>query len=98
MSEDTRVSAGKRIKYDIIEGQEHIWASHKMYSDGVKMVRIILNLQEMTYKFVDPVTGKIHESGGGVTNLEVLQRKAKRNLKKFLGIYFEHEYRNVKRS
>lgn len=69
-----------------------------MFSNGTKMVRLIIDTDKMEYQLVDPVTGYIHETGGGVTNLEVLQRKAKKAIKKFLNIEFEKEVRNVKRT
>ena len=72
--------------------------SVKIYSNGDKMVRLIIDTDKMEYQLVDPVTGYIHESGGNVTNLEVLQRKAKRAIKKFLGVEFQKEVRNVKRN
>lgn len=69
--------------------------SVKIFSNGTKMVRLVLDKDKMEYQLIDPVTGLIHESGGNVTNLEVLQRKAKRAIKKFLNIEFEKEVRNV---
>lgn len=85
---------GKRIKFC---KQDHLLVSNRIYSNGHKMSRLIIDTQSMEYKLVDPVTGFIFESGGGVTNLEVLQRKAKKALKKFLGISFTKEKRNVKK-
>jgi hypothetical protein len=61
------------------------------------MVRLIIDPEKMEYKLVDPVTGLIHDSGGNVTNFEVLQRKAKRAIKALLKIEFEKETRNVPR-
>ena len=83
---------GKRIKFS---KQEHLLVSVRIYSNGNKMTRLILDTEKMEYKLVDPVTGYIFESGGGVTNLEVLQRKAKKALKNFLGVSFTKEKRNV---
>jgi hypothetical protein len=72
--------------------------SVKIYSNGQKMVRLVIDTHKMEYQLVDPVTGYIHDSGGGVTNLEVLQRKAKKAIKVFLNIEFEKEVRNVSRT
>lgn len=92
---DNRVSNGMRIKY---EKQGDLLVSYQIYSNGQKMVRIIIDTEKMEYKLVDPVTGFVFESGGGVTNQEVLLRKAKRAIKKFLNIHFAKESRNVKKS
>lgn len=86
------MSYGLRIKF---QKHDHVLISYKIYSNGEKMVRLVIDTQEMVYKIVDPVTGYALEVGGGVTNLEVLQRKAKKALKNFLGIKFEKESRNV---
>ena len=83
-----------RIKF---HRKEEKLFSVKIFSNGTKMVRLIIDTHEMEYQLVDPVTGYIHESGGNVTNLEVLQRKAKKAIKKFLNIEFEKEVRNVNR-
>jgi hypothetical protein len=61
------------------------------------MVRLIIDPEKMEYQLVDPVTGLIHDSGGNVTNFEVLQRKAKRAIKALLKIEFQKETRNVSR-
>ena len=88
------MSSGMRIKF---HKQNNILVSVKIYSNGEKMARLIVDTDNMKYKLVDPVTGYIHESGGeGITNLEVLQRKAKKALKECLGLYFEKENRDVK--
>lgn len=88
------VSAGFRIRY---EKQDKLLVSVQLYSDGSKFVRIVIDTEKMEYRLVDPVTGYIIQSGGNVTNLEVLQRKAKRELKKLLGISMPKEKRNVSR-
>lgn len=90
-----RISNGQRIKF---YKQNNMLTSIKIYSDGNKMVRILLDLDKMEYKLVDPVTGFIHDSGGNVTNYEVLLRKAKRALVRLLDIYFTKESRNVRNS
>lgn len=72
-------------------------SSVKIFSNGEKMVRLVIDTQKMEYYLLDPVTGHLHESGGNVTNLEVLQRKAKKAIKKLLKIEFVKETRNVVR-
>lgn len=87
----------KRIKF--MRQEPNLMVSHKIYSNGHKMVRIIIDTEKMTFQLVDPVTGFAFVSGGdGINNLEVLQRHCKRALKEFLGISFEKEKRNVSRS
>ncbi len=90
---DNRIHHGKRIKY---EKQDDKYVSFQIYSNGAKMVRIHLDPDKMEYKLVDPVTGFVFETGGNVTNFEVLQRKAKKAIKKFLNIHFAKEERNVR--
>ncbi len=89
-----RVSSGFRMRY---EKHGHLLVSAKIYSDGEKVVKLILDTEQMTFKIQDVLTQHIYEEGGNVTNLEVLQRKAKRHLAKFLDIYFEKEDRNAGR-
>lgn len=84
-----------RIKFHTVD---NTLCSVKIFSNGKKMVRLVIDKDEMIYKLVDPVTGYVHDTGGNVTNLEVLQRKAKNAIKKFLNIEFEKEVRNVSRS
>lgn len=88
----TKASNGMRIRF---EKQEHLLVSVKLFSNGEKIVRLILDTDSMEYRIVDAITGFVYEAGGNVTNMEVLQRKGKRHLKKFLGIHFEKEVRNV---
>lgn len=91
----SKASNGMRIRF---EKQNHLLVSIKLFSDGKKIVRLILDTEKMEYKIVDAITGFVYESGGDVTNLEVLQRKGKRQLKRFLPtIHFEKEVRDVKR-
>lgn len=88
------MSYGKRIKF---QKHDHILISHKIYSNGQQMVRLMIDTQDMVYKIVDPVTGHALETGGeGLTNFEVLQRNAKKALQKFLNIKFDKEYHNAK--
>jgi hypothetical protein len=89
-----RVSSGKRLRY---EKQGNLKVSAKIFSNGRKMVRIVIDPDNMTFKLVDVVTGHVYDEGGNVTNEEVLLRKAKRHLKKLLDIYFEKEERNAGR-
>ena len=87
-----KISQGKRIRY---KKQDHFMVSG-LFSNGEDLVRIILDTREMTFKIIDAHTEFILEQGGDVTNLEVLQRKAKRHLKKLLDIRLEKETRKVK--
>ena len=86
----SRVSSGMRIRY---EKQGDLLVSARIFSDGQKIVKVIIDTKNMTFRIQDVLTQHIYVEGGNVTNLEVLQRKAKRNLKKFLDIYFEKEKR-----
>lgn len=87
------VSYGNRIKY-IIDGD--IYTSHKIYSNGFKAVRVIVNKAEMSFKFIDPSSGEtVYQFSKKVNNFEVLQRHVKRDLVKLLGISFSKETRNV---
>lgn len=84
---------GKRITFS---KQGHLLVSHKLYSDGKKLVRLVIDTEQMVYKLIDPVTNHVLSTGGeGLTNLEVLQRHAKRGLKDYLNIKFDKETRNV---
>lgn len=86
----------KRIKF--MKQEPNLLVSHKIYSNGHKMTRIIIDTSEMIFKLVDPVTGFVFVTGGeNINNLEVLQRHCKRALKDFLGVSFEKEKRNVTR-
>lgn len=93
IEETTAALSGTRIKY-IREG--NIMISCKVYSNGHKMVRVIIDVDKMEYKFVDPVTGIVLKtSEKKVTNLEVLMRHVKKGLIAFLGVKFGKESRNV---
>lgn len=98
MSEqNTRVSAGMRIKY---HREGDLMVSAKIYTNGKNIVRVVIDNRTMTYRLVDPVTGVTLKSGAGkeagINNLEVLMRKAKKGLKDFLGLHFEKEVREQK--
>lgn len=84
-----------RIKFHKQNGK---LLSVKIFSNGTAMVRLMIDTINMEFQLIDPVTGYIHVTGGNVTNLEVLQRKAKKAIKEFLKINFEKEVRNVNRS
>ena len=88
--ETTRASNGMRIKFF---RQDELMISTKIYSDGARQVRVYIDPVKMEYRFIDPITGFLFETGGNVNNYEVLLRKTKRQLKKFLGIHFEKEKR-----
>lgn len=87
------ITYGKRIAY---QKKDNLLISHKIFTDGTKMVRVIIDTELMVYKFVDPVTGVcVKVSDKKITNLEVLQRHVKRDLQKVLGCRFDQERRNV---
>lgn len=89
--ESEAITYGSRIKYDI---NGKLMISKKIYSNGHKMIRIIIDTEELNFKFIDPVTGVSHfESNKKWTNLEVLQRHVKIELKTKLGIRFDKEKR-----
>lgn len=91
--EDEVITYGKRIKFI---KQDNMMISHKIFTDGERIVRVMIDTTHMVYKFVDPVTGILHKTGGeGINNLEVLQRHVKRDLKEFLGVHFDEEKRKV---
>ncbi len=93
--EDSRVTYGSRIKFT---KQDHLLVSHKIYSNGQKMVRLIINTTTFTYNLVDPVTGFVLlASQKKYSNLEVVQKNAKKALKEFLGIQFEKEPKRPKK-
>lgn len=84
--EDSRPHYGSRIKFT---KQGNLLVSYKIYSNGDQMVRLVIDKEKMIYKLIDPGTGEAALVGGeGTTNFEVLQRNAKKALKKFLGIRF----------
>lgn len=96
----SRASYGKRLSFEKHELQDGrtILQSRKYFTnaDATKMVRLQICTETMTFSIVDAVTGASYDDGGGVTNEEVLFRKAKRHLKKLLDVYFEPEIRKKK--
>ncbi len=85
------ITYGKRISY---HREDKLLISHRIYSDGMKMVRVVINTEDMSFKFIDPATGVVHKVfSRDWSNLEVVQRNVKRQLKKYLGIQFEKEAR-----
>lgn len=92
--ESEAVTHGMRIKF-IKEG--NLMVSQKIYSNGIQQVRVIINIETMSFKFIEPHSGvTLKESSCKVTNLEVLQRHVKKDLKSYLGIKFTKEKRTVK--
>lgn len=88
----SKITYGKRIKYN---KHENLLVSHKIFTDGVRMVRVIIDVDQMLFKFVDPATGMIiKQYQKKWTNLEVLQRNVKKRLIEFLGVAFDKEERN----
>lgn len=91
--ENSVASYGQRIKF---QKQGSLLVSYKIFSNGHKMVRLIIDTEAMTYKLVDPVTNFVLVLGdAGWTNLEVVQRNAKKALKEYLDIKFDKEVRNT---
>lgn len=90
--EDSRPNYGARIKF---ARDGALLISHKIFSNGDKMIRLVIDTEKMTYSLVDAVTNIAWKTGGeNLTNLEVLQRHAKKALKEYLGVRF---YREVKK-
>lgn len=87
--EDTRPSYGSRIKF---QKRDNLLVSHKIFSNGVIMCRLIIDTVTLNFNLVDPVTNEIlFANTKKYTNLEVTQRNAKKALKSFLGIQFAKE-------
>lgn len=88
----TKVTSGFRVRYEKHDNGELV--SVRYFSDGAKMVRLIINPTTMRWSIRDAVTGQVYKSGGeGLTNLEVVYRNAKKAIKNFLKIDFSKEYR-----
>lgn len=88
------LTSGSRIKF-IREG--NLMVSTKIYSNGHQAVRVIIDTESVTFKFVEPVSGVVLKDGpSGINNLEVLQRHVKKDLKTYLGIRFDKETRQRK--
>jgi len=85
-------SFGSRIKFNI-EGD--IYTSHKIYSNGYKSIRIVINKSTMKFFFVEPITNTPIYESKVFNNFEVLQRHVKKQVVKMLGIPFTKEKRNV---
>lgn len=82
-------SYGSRIKYNV---QGKLLVSNKVFLNGDRSCRVILDTEQHNYKFVDPVTGHVLVIGdAGWTSMEVVQRNAKKALEKYLKIKFEKE-------
>lgn len=89
--ETVTISHGSRIAY-FKDG--HKMLSKWIYSNGVDSVRIIIDTLEMTYVFIEPISGQIVlKSTKKITNLEVLQRNVKKDLCNYLKIFFDKEVR-----
>lgn len=86
---------GLRIKFI---KKENELVSYKVYTStgGVQQARVHIDPVAMTYKIVDPVNGDIlAENRKTYTNLEVVQRNAKKDLQKILEVQFDKEQRKV---
>lgn len=89
------ITYGKRIKYD---KHENLLISRKIFTDGSRMVRVIIDTDLLTFKFVDPVTGLVVKHYQKKwTNLEVVQRNVKKYLIADIGVVFDKEERNQDR-
>jgi hypothetical protein len=87
-------SYGQRIKF---QKQNNLLVSHKVFVNGNKAARLIIDTEKLTYSLVDPVTGFVLESSTKeYGNLEVVQRNAKKALEKYVGIKFEKEPKRPK--
>lgn len=94
VKETKRAVYGMRIRFED-QGDNNL-ISVKMFSDGLKLVRVQLNRKEMLWSIFDAATGFVYLSGGeGISNFEVLQRNAKKALINFLNIPFEKERRKI---
>ena len=86
----------KRIRF---EKQGDLRVSQQMFSNGEKLVRLILNPLEMIFTIVDATTGHVYITGGdNINNYEVLQRNGKKALAEFLDIEFTKERKKVAKS
>lgn len=83
-----------RLKYD---KHGHLLISQKVFSDGNKFIKAVINTETIEFQLVDAVTNHVYETGGqNINNIEVLQRAVKRSIQRLLGIKFEKEARNTK--
>lgn len=93
---DERVSHGMRIKFN---RSEHLMESQKIYSNGERQIRIVIDTNVMEFKLIDAISGFVIFKGGeGINNLEVLQRHVKKELVNLLNIHFDKEVRNTQSS
>lgn len=85
----------KRIKFeDHSDEHEQLFVSQKLFSDGIRIVRLAIKPEYMVYYIIDAATGKVYEAGGeNINNREVLLRAAKKALAKFLDANFVKEKR-----
>lgn len=89
---------GRRIKF-IKKDNELV--SYKVYTStgGVQQARVHIDPVAMTYKIIDPVNGEVlAENRRTYTNLEVVQRNAKKDLQEILEVNFDKEKRKVAHS
>ncbi len=90
----TKATSGFRIRYEKHDNGELV--SVRYFSDGEKMVRLVVDPAKMTWQIRDAVTGNVYEIGEqGWTNLEVVYRNAKKAIRKFLKLEFSKEYRKA---
>jgi hypothetical protein len=92
--ETKRSAYGMRLRF--YTNEDGLCISTKMYSDGKKLVRAVVDKKNMRWSIVDAATGFVYAEGGeGITNYEVLLRHVKKHLIKMLNIPFEKEERNA---
>ena len=92
--ESESVKYGSRVKFN---REGNLMVSHRIFDNGHKQVRVIINLDTMTFKFIEPHSGvTLMEGAKKLNNLEVLQRHIKAGLQSYLGIQFEKEERKTK--
>lgn len=87
----TKATGGFRIRYEKHDNGELV--SVRMFSDGTKIVRLVVHPEKMRFEIRDAVTGNVYVYGEGWSNLEVVYRNAKKAIKKFLQVDFSKEYR-----
>ncbi len=93
---NSREHRSKRIRF---EKQGALRVSQQMFSNGEKIVRLVLNPEEMFYQIIDAASGHVYVSGGdNISNYEVLQRNGKKALAEFLDIEFIKERKSVAKS
>lgn len=90
----TKATGGFRIRYEKHANGELV--SVRYFSDGRRMVRVVINPAKMTWQIRDAVSGEVYKEGNqGWTNLEVVYRNAKKGITSFLKLEFAKEFRKA---